>query len=147
MGLGSASTVCLLQVSSWDWVHVSSINNLADVHALYVGGEPLQKEARELFVKGTMADVRNNFQVWAVVLWMAMGQETAFVGVFFSLWCMAGTYCKGFMYMGRAVLGSVASPSAGDITLCSQELMSYCASDVRATHEVFQEQLPLFMER
>ncbi|XP_048812197.1 DNA polymerase subunit gamma-1 isoform X2 [Lagopus muta] len=76
-------------VSSWDWVHVSSINNLADVHALYVGGEPLQKEARELFVKGTMADVRNNFQ----------------------------------------------------------ELMSYCASDVRATHEVFQEQLPLFMER
>ncbi|XP_021263131.1 DNA polymerase subunit gamma-1 [Numida meleagris] len=76
-------------ISSWDWVHVSSINNLADVHALYVGGEPLQKEARELFVKGTMADVRNNFQ----------------------------------------------------------ELMSYCASDVRATHEVFQEQLPLFMER
>ncbi|XP_015728580.1 DNA polymerase subunit gamma-1 [Coturnix japonica] len=76
-------------VSSWDWVHVSSINNLADVHALYVGGEPLQKEARELFVKGTMADVSNNFQ----------------------------------------------------------ELMSYCASDVRATHEVFQEQLPLFMER
>lgn len=83
VGLGSASTVCLLQVSSWDWVHVSSINNLADVHALYVGGEPLQKEARELFVKGTMADVRNNFQVWAVVLWMAMGQERAFVGVFF----------------------------------------------------------------
>ncbi|NXI68659.1 DPOG1 polymerase, partial [Anseranas semipalmata] len=76
-------------VSSWDWVHVSSINNLADVHALYVGGEPLEKEARELFVKGTMADVRNHFQ----------------------------------------------------------DLMSYCARDVRATHEVFQEQLPLFMER
>lgn len=127
-------------------MHVSSINNLADVHALYVGGEPLQKEARELFVKGTMADVRNNFQVWAVVLGMAMEQEIAFVGVFFSLWCMAGTYCKGFVCTGEAVLGSVASPCAGDM-LCSQELMSYCASDVRATHEVFQEQLPLFMER
>ncbi|NXF84642.1 DPOG1 polymerase, partial [Eubucco bourcierii] len=76
-------------ISSWDWVHVSSINNLADVHALYVGGEPLQKEARELFVKGTMADIRNHFQ----------------------------------------------------------DLMSYCAHDVQATHEVFQEQLPLFMER
>ncbi|KFP66315.1 DNA polymerase subunit gamma-1, partial [Cariama cristata] len=76
-------------VTSWDWVHVSSINNLADVHALYVGGEPLEKEARELFVKGTMADIRSNFQ----------------------------------------------------------DLMSYCAHDVQATHEVFQEQLPLFMER
>lgn len=31
--------------------------------------------------------------------------------------------------------------------LCPQELMSYCAHDVQATHEVFQEQLPLFMER
>ncbi|PKU45256.1 dna polymerase subunit gamma-1 [Limosa lapponica baueri] len=79
----------LIQITSWDWVHVSSINNLADVHALYVGGEPLEKEARELFVKGTMADIRSNFQ----------------------------------------------------------DLMSYCARDVQATHEVFQEQLPLFMER
>uniref|UniRef100_A0A8D2PN48 DNA polymerase subunit gamma-1 n=1 Tax=Zosterops lateralis melanops TaxID=1220523 RepID=A0A8D2PN48_ZOSLA len=76
-------------ITSWDWVHVSSINNLADVHALYVGGEPLEKDAREIFVKGTMADIRSNFQ----------------------------------------------------------DLMSYCAHDVQATHEVFQEQLPLFMER
>ncbi|XP_061227335.1 DNA polymerase subunit gamma-1 [Neopsephotus bourkii] len=76
-------------ITSWEWVHVSSINNLADVHALYVGGEPLEKEAREVFVKGTMADIRNHFQ----------------------------------------------------------ELMSYCARDVQVTHEVFQEQLPLFMER
>lgn len=44
-------------------MNISSINNLADVHALYVGGPPLEKEARETFVKGTMMDVRNNFQV------------------------------------------------------------------------------------
>lgn len=44
-------------------MHVSSINNLADVHALYVGGEPLEKETRDIFVKGTMADIRSNFQV------------------------------------------------------------------------------------
>ncbi|KAM4619356.1 DNA polymerase subunit gamma-1 [Polymixia lowei] len=49
-------------IGSWDWVNISSINNLADVHALYVGGQPLQKEARETFVKGNMTDVRNNFQ-------------------------------------------------------------------------------------
>uniref|UniRef100_A0A7N8X7M3 DNA polymerase subunit gamma-1 n=1 Tax=Mastacembelus armatus TaxID=205130 RepID=A0A7N8X7M3_9TELE len=76
-------------VGSWDWVNISSINNLGDVHALYVGGPLLQKEARETFVKGSMRDVRNNFQ----------------------------------------------------------ELMQYCAKDVQATHQVFTEQLPLFMER
>ncbi|XP_075996851.1 DNA polymerase subunit gamma-1 [Genypterus blacodes] len=76
-------------IGSWDWVNISSINNLVDVHALYVGGEPLQKEARDIFVKGNMVDVRNNFQA----------------------------------------------------------LMQYCALDVEATHEVFTEQLPLFMER
>ncbi|KAM4677002.1 DNA polymerase subunit gamma-1 [Discoglossus pictus] len=76
-------------ISAWDWVNISSINNLADVHDLYVGGPPLEKEARELFVKGSMKDIRSEFQ----------------------------------------------------------ELMRYCALDVQATHEVFQEQFPLFMER
>uniref|UniRef100_A0A672P025 DNA polymerase subunit gamma-1 n=1 Tax=Sinocyclocheilus grahami TaxID=75366 RepID=A0A672P025_SINGR len=76
-------------IGSWEWVDISSINNLADVHALYVGGEPLRKEQRDLFVKGSMADIRTNFQ----------------------------------------------------------ELMQYCALDVLATHEVFIQQLPLFMER
>ncbi|XP_036963110.1 DNA polymerase subunit gamma-1 [Acanthopagrus latus] len=76
-------------IGSWDWVNIGSINNLADVHALYVGGPPLKKETRETFVKGSMMDVRNNFQ----------------------------------------------------------ELMQYCATDVEATHQVFSEQLPLFMER
>ncbi|XP_061138423.1 DNA polymerase subunit gamma-1 isoform X1 [Syngnathus typhle] len=77
------------KIGFWDWVNIGSINNLADVHALYVGGPPLQKEIRETFVKGSMMDVRNNFQ----------------------------------------------------------ELMRYCASDVQATHQIFIEQLPLFMER
>lgn len=51
------------QISSWDWLDISSVNNLADVHGLYVGGPPLEKEPRELFVKGSMKDVRENFQV------------------------------------------------------------------------------------
>ncbi|KAL2094145.1 hypothetical protein ACEWY4_011457 [Coilia grayii] len=78
-----------LKIGSWGWVEISSINNLADVHALYVGGDPLKKEPREIFVKGSMADVRGSFQ----------------------------------------------------------DLMQYCAMDVLATHEVFAQQLPLFMER
>ncbi|KAK1160831.1 DNA polymerase subunit gamma-1 [Acipenser oxyrinchus oxyrinchus] len=49
-------------IGSWRWVDISSINNLADVHALYVGGAPLEKEAREIFVKGSMSDVRRSFQ-------------------------------------------------------------------------------------
>ncbi|XP_072134225.1 DNA polymerase subunit gamma-1 isoform X1 [Mobula birostris] len=76
-------------VGAWDWVNISSINNLADVHALYVGGKPLEKEARETFIKGSMNDVRENFQ----------------------------------------------------------ELMQYCALDVKATYEVFCEELPLFLDR
>ncbi|KAJ7311091.1 hypothetical protein JRQ81_006690 [Phrynocephalus forsythii] len=76
-------------IASWDWVKISSTNNLVDVHALYVGGEPLEKESRKLFVKGSMNDIRNNFQ----------------------------------------------------------DLMKYCARDVLATYEVFQEQLPMFLER
>ncbi|KAM5171282.1 DNA polymerase subunit gamma-1 isoform 1-T3 [Mantella aurantiaca] len=76
-------------ISSWNWVDISSINNLADVHALYVGGPPLEKESRELFVKGSIADIRAEFQA----------------------------------------------------------LVKYCAQDVYATHEVFREQFPLFMER
>ncbi|XP_045427988.1 DNA polymerase subunit gamma-1 isoform X2 [Pipistrellus kuhlii] len=78
-----------IQISSWDWLDVSSVNNLADVHSLYVGGPALEKEPRELFVKGSMKDVRDNFQ----------------------------------------------------------DLMQYCAQDVWATYEVFQQQLPLFLER
>uniref|UniRef100_A0A2K5MI38 DNA polymerase gamma, catalytic subunit n=1 Tax=Cercocebus atys TaxID=9531 RepID=A0A2K5MI38_CERAT len=76
-------------ISSWDWLDISSVNSLAEVHRLYVGGPPLEKEPRELFVKGTMKDIRENFQ----------------------------------------------------------DLMQYCAQDVWATHEVFQQQLPLFLER
>ncbi|XP_020637366.3 DNA polymerase subunit gamma-1 [Pogona vitticeps] len=76
-------------IASWDWVNISSINNLVDVHALYVGGEPLGKEAQELFVKGSMSDIRHNFQ----------------------------------------------------------DLMKYCALDVLATYEVFQAQLPIFLDR
>ncbi|XP_050009950.1 DNA polymerase subunit gamma-1 isoform X2 [Alexandromys fortis] len=77
------------EISSWDWMNISSANNLADVHSLYVGGPPLEKEPRELFIKGTMRDIRENFQ----------------------------------------------------------DLMQYCARDVWATYEVFQQQLPLFLER
>lgn len=45
----------------------------------------------------------------------------------------------------RASRGVAALPAL--TCLCPQDLMSYCAHDVQATHEVFQEQLPLFMER
>lgn len=76
-------------ISSWDWLDISSVNNLADVHSLYVGGPPLEKEPRELFVKGSIKDIRENFQ----------------------------------------------------------DLMQYCSQDVWATYEVFQQQLPLFLER
>ncbi|XP_070541785.1 DNA polymerase subunit gamma-1-like [Ptychodera flava] len=72
-----------------DWINVSSPNNLGDVHSLYCGGKPLDKAEREIFVTGSMQDIRENFQ----------------------------------------------------------DLMSYCAKDVKATHDIFLKILPLFFER
>nr|XP_009679880.1 PREDICTED: DNA polymerase subunit gamma-1 [Struthio camelus australis] len=44
---------------------------------------------------------------------------------------------------GLAPLRALTLPPAR----APKDLMTYCARDVQATHEVFQEQLPLFMER
>ncbi|XP_021694828.1 DNA polymerase subunit gamma-1, mitochondrial [Aedes aegypti] len=43
------------------WSSQSSLNNLADVYQLYCGAK-LDKEKRNIFLEGTLADVRENFQ-------------------------------------------------------------------------------------
>lgn len=141
-------------------MHVSSINNLADVHALYVGGEPLEKEARETFVKGTMADIRRDFQVQEAIppsrqaagdgegsrVVVAAGVVSillpflAALGGVVTCSVLPQPPCRALWWQRVAVLLSLTC-------CCPQDLMSYCARDVQATHEVFQEQLPLFMER
>lgn len=47
------------------WMEVSSPNNLADVHWLHVrrGKKRLDKTQRDVFVKGSVQDIRNDFQV------------------------------------------------------------------------------------
>ena len=51
------------------WLSVSSPNGLADVHWLHVGsqnGSPrIEKDKRDVFVKGRIQDVRKQFQVGA----------------------------------------------------------------------------------
>ncbi|XP_052744548.1 DNA polymerase subunit gamma-1, mitochondrial isoform X2 [Bicyclus anynana] len=44
-----------------DWVDISSLNSLTDVHNLYCG-VPINKESRDIFVEGTLQDVQGNFQ-------------------------------------------------------------------------------------
>ncbi|RZF37356.1 hypothetical protein LSTR_LSTR010451 [Laodelphax striatellus] len=44
-----------------DWMNFSSLNSLSKVHHLYCGTE-LEKEKRDIFVTGTLTDVRNEFQ-------------------------------------------------------------------------------------
>ncbi|KAH8283554.1 hypothetical protein KR018_005578 [Drosophila ironensis] len=44
------------------WRQQSSLNSLVEVHRLYCGGEPLSKEPRNIFVEGTLDQVRQNFQ-------------------------------------------------------------------------------------
>lgn len=71
------------------WSTISSLNSLAEVYKLYCGGAELDKEQRNLFVDGRLADVRENFQ----------------------------------------------------------SLMTYCAGDVGATHNVLRNLYPMFSER
>ncbi|XP_012941525.1 DNA polymerase subunit gamma-1 [Aplysia californica] len=75
--------------SSDEWKKISSMNNLRDVHQLHCGGEAIEKSKRDVFMDGTMMDVREQFQ----------------------------------------------------------DLMTYCANDVKATHEVFASLWPQFKER
>lgn len=71
-----------------NWQSITSLNSLKEVHKLYCGYE-ISKEARDLFVEGTIEDIKNNFNM----------------------------------------------------------LMSYCASDVVATHNILCNLFPLFQER
>ncbi|XP_050076357.1 DNA polymerase subunit gamma-1, mitochondrial [Anopheles maculipalpis] len=43
------------------WSEQSSLNNLADVYALYCGGGKLAKTKRDTFVEGSLEDVRSEF--------------------------------------------------------------------------------------
>ncbi|XP_072945255.1 DNA polymerase subunit gamma-1, mitochondrial [Epargyreus clarus] len=45
-----------------DWMEISSLNSLSEVHNLYCG-KLVDKETRDIFVEGTMGDVHENFQL------------------------------------------------------------------------------------
>ncbi|KMQ95236.1 dna polymerase subunit gamma- mitochondrial [Lasius niger] len=70
------------------WQSNTSLNSLVEVHKLYCGYE-ISKESRDIFVEGTIEDVKNNFDM----------------------------------------------------------LMTYCAGDAVATHNVLRNLFPLFQER
>ncbi|KAG5317701.1 DPOG1 polymerase, partial [Pseudoatta argentina] len=70
------------------WQSTTSLNSLIEVHKLYCGYE-ISKEGRNLFVEGTIKDIKDNFSM----------------------------------------------------------LMTYCASDVVATHNILRKLFPLFQER
>ncbi|XP_064607817.1 DNA polymerase subunit gamma-1-like [Liolophura sinensis] len=72
-----------------EWMSSGTMNNLSDVYQYHCGGEKLEKKTRDIFLEGSMGDVREKFQ----------------------------------------------------------DLMLYCASDVVATHAVFQKVWPQFFDR
>lgn len=51
-----------IQVDSY-WINESIMNNLNDVYQYYCGGRFLEKVIRDVFVKGSMVDVRDMYQV------------------------------------------------------------------------------------
>ncbi|CAK1542741.1 unnamed protein product [Leptosia nina] len=44
-----------------DWIEISSLNSLSEVHKLYCGVQ-IDKQTRDIFVEGTMDDVIQNFE-------------------------------------------------------------------------------------
>lgn len=44
-----------------EWRRLSSLNSLVEVHKLYCEGKELSKATRDLFVEGTIQDVKNSF--------------------------------------------------------------------------------------
>ncbi|XP_017854928.2 LOW QUALITY PROTEIN: DNA polymerase subunit gamma-1, mitochondrial [Drosophila busckii] len=44
------------------WLEQSALNSLVEVHRLYCGGPALSKEPRNIFVEGTLEQVRQHFQ-------------------------------------------------------------------------------------
>lgn len=45
-----------------EWQNVSSFNGLNDVYKLYCGGVGLDKDKRNIFVTGSLADIKEDFQ-------------------------------------------------------------------------------------
>lgn len=45
-----------------EWQNVSSFNGLSDVHKLYCGGLGLEKEKRNVFVTGSLSEIKDDFQ-------------------------------------------------------------------------------------
>lgn len=45
-----------------EWQNLSSLNGLSDVHKLYCGGLGLTKDKRNIFVSGSLDDIKNDFQ-------------------------------------------------------------------------------------
>lgn len=45
-----------------EWQNISSFNGLSDVHKLYCGGLGLDKEKRNVFVTGTLSEIKEDFQ-------------------------------------------------------------------------------------
>lgn len=48
----------------FDWMDSGSLNSLDGVYQFYCNGEQLDKTNRDVFVKGTIQDINNDFQVY-----------------------------------------------------------------------------------
>ncbi|CAD5121345.1 DgyrCDS9868 [Dimorphilus gyrociliatus] len=47
---------------NFQWIKESSLNNLSDVYRLHCGGDALKKSDRDIFVKGSLQEIRDQFQ-------------------------------------------------------------------------------------
>ena len=90
------------------WLSVSCPNGLADVHWLHVGSRNgtghIDKEKRDVFIKGRLQDVRKQFQVSCVRYYMYKFRSTFLIRycMYMYITCTTCTciHCiKYYMYM------------------------------------------------
>ena len=84
------------------WMNAGSMNNLKSVHTFYCEDKPrIKKDLRDTFVKGTMADIRDDFQVIYWIIWIMRSRNPLYIVLWW--WCMSvrmslsPTLCLGDM--------------------------------------------------
>ena len=125
------------------WMDVSSPNGLADVYKLHCGrnGKDMDKSLRDVFIKGNLEDVRNDFQV--ITITQESEPLPSFLYFNFSILISGGGHFDTLLveYMPHCrILFEGLSLSL------SQTLMDYCCQDVKCTYELLRTLFPLFLD-
>ncbi|KAG0719725.1 DNA polymerase subunit gamma-1, mitochondrial [Chionoecetes opilio] len=105
-----------------------------DTMSLHIAASGLVSEQRALLMKNNKSEQKVRLP------WMSVGCQNSLDEVY-------KFYCRNEKGLEKSIRNIFVNGSLSNIREDFQNLMSYCASDVRATHKVLVKLLPLFFER